>query len=389
VRVRLAFAGLLAFAVSPTLPAAPPVAPAPRQKPASKRDHVAELVEKLNAPVEDPIQPNGMTAAQYLAKLVKAQGVEIVLDEEAFKAAGIAEPGKTKLQFQVAKGIRLYALLSVVSAAIQAENEESPERDPRAALIRDGRIVVTVPFAVQEKQRVSGLDEEALDRTFSTTVWVIAEDEPLSAVLRRVAAVYDVNVVVAADAATLAETRITSRILNASLGTAVRALAEQGGLDGFIRHNVILVTLPEKAKELRQVETRMAAEREARFAADSRQALAAQFGVGSLQPSARLVTASPDDKVLVNAPNVRLRAVLDDLTAVGFNITIDPAVGDKVNDPVNLKLNNVSCEAAVKQIAELVGLRAVRMDNSLFVTTSEKADRFAAPAKKPKKMKMP
>jgi hypothetical protein len=118
VRLRLAFAGLIALGLSATLPGAPPVAPAPQPKPATKRDRVAELVEKLNAPVEDPIQPNGMTVKEYLAKLAKAHGAEIVLDEEMFRAAGVLTPAETKLSFQAPSGIRFHSLLKRVCFAL-------------------------------------------------------------------------------------------------------------------------------------------------------------------------------------------------------------------------------------------------------------------------------
>lgn len=381
---------MFSFLISANLPAADqPVAPAPTLK----RDRVAELVEKLNASIDDPVQPNGMTVEEYLAKLAKVHGVEIVLDEDIFKAEGVPAPADTKLRFQAPKGIRLHALLRSVASSIKdnaAEPEDNPELDHRAALIRNGRIVVTNGYTVQRQQNVPNEDLDA-DWTLKTTVWVIANDEPLSAVLRRVAEVHDVNVVVTAGAAKMAETRITSRILNAPLGTTILSLADQCGLAVFVRHNVILVTTPEHAKKLKQDQDWLEARRELEsktWAAD-RLALEPFGKTAAIGGRIKLVAPAVDEKVAVEANKLPLRQVISSLTKSGFNITLDPATGIKADAEVTLKLNNVSCEAAVKQLAELAGLRVVRMDNSLFITTPEKADRLtpAPPAAKPKSKK--
>jgi hypothetical protein len=350
---------------------------------------VAELVEKLNAPIENPIQPNGATVKEYLANLAKAYDVEIVLDEDTFKAEGIPDAADEKLSFQAPKGIRLHSLLSMVG--LKFKRDEDPSEGRRiGVLIRDGRLVFTTPAAALVRQGFA--ESDLFDITNWTplmTTWVIAKDEPLSAVLRRMAENYEVNIVVASDAAKLAETRVAARLINVPLEMAAQSLADQCGLSVFVRHNVVMVMLPEKAKEFRKAEERMKVERDADFRSTVPRQRWAIFG--PLRPNAQLLAATPDSKVAVGAENVRLRSVLADLVGAGFAVTIDPAADNKIDTRVTAKLKDVSCEAAVKQLAELAGLRAVRMDNSLFVTTPEKADRLAPPAKKqkPKKKRVP
>lgn len=60
----------------------------------------------------------------------------------------------------------------------------------------------------------------------------------------------------------------------------------------------------------------------------------------------------------------------------GANVVVDPRLGDKSKKPVTLKLDDVPLETAVRLLAEVADLRAVRSSNVLFVTTVEKAKDF-------------
>lgn len=57
----------------------------------------------------------------------------------------------------------------------------------------------------------------------------------------------------------------------------------------------------------------------------------------------------------------------------GANVVVDPRLGDKAKKAVTLKLDDVPLETAVRLLAEVADLRAVRMSNVLFVTTPDKA----------------
>jgi hypothetical protein len=381
---RLTFACALVLGSSALLPAAaPPPAPAP----VPRRDPVVELVDKMNARIDNPIQPNGMTVKEYLEKLAKAQGVEIEIDEASFKADGIPVPGEEKLSFRAPKGVRLHTLLSMVCCAI--DDRDRAENDRRGVLTRDGRIIITTRFTVHTEQRQRIEVDGTRDWTLLTTVWVSAADEPLSGVLRRFADVYDVNVVITSRAAKLAETRITTRVLNAPLGPAVQSLADQCGLDVFVRNNVILVTVAEHAKALKQEQDWLEARREVQsktWAAERAALEPLGNAAGVLNLRVKLIDPTVDEKTTVDARNTPFRQIISNLAVAGFNVVIDPTVGKKADTEVTAKLSGVSCEASVKMLAELAGLRAVRMDNSIFVTTPEKADRLApSQAAKPKK----
>ncbi|VTU02309.1 hypothetical protein : [Gemmataceae bacterium] len=57
----------------------------------------------------------------------------------------------------------------------------------------------------------------------------------------------------------------------------------------------------------------------------------------------------------------------------GANVVVDPRLGEKTKKAVTLKLEDVPLETAVRLLAEVADLRAVRMANVLFVTTHDKA----------------
>lgn len=67
----------------------------------------------------------------------------------------------------------------------------------------------------------------------------------------------------------------------------------------------------------------------------------------------------------------------------GANLVIDPRLKDKANAAVTLKLEDVPLETAVRLLAEVADLRAVRMNNVLFVTTPERAEKIRPDADGP------
>ncbi|MCE9566316.1 MAG: hypothetical protein K8U57_30195 [Planctomycetes bacterium] len=60
-------------------------------------------------------------------------------------------------------------------------------------------------------------------------------------------------------------------------------------------------------------------------------------------------------------------------TDTGANVVVDPRLADKAKKAVALKLEDVPLETAIRLLAEVADLRAVRMSNVLFITTPEKA----------------
>jgi hypothetical protein len=93
-----------------------------------------------------------------------------------------------------------------------------------------------------------------------------------------------------------------------------------------------------------------------------------------LTSSARATHLAMRQRVSVSAENVVLEAALRKLSSdKAVNIVLDPQVGKEKNSQLNLRLTDVSLEAAVQVLAASAGLEAVRLGNVLFVTMPAKA----------------
>jgi hypothetical protein len=75
--------------------------------------------------------------------------------------------------------------------------------------------------------------------------------------------------------------------------------------------------------------------------------------------------------------NTSLADALKELaTTSGFNIVLDSGKMEKNKSAVTANLNNVPVDTAVRILAEMADMRAVLLDNVLFVTSKETADRL-------------
>jgi hypothetical protein len=81
--------------------------------------------------------------------------------------------------------------------------------------------------------------------------------------------------------------------------------------------------------------------------------------------------------VNLEVDNQPLAAALKQLErATGTNLKLDPRTGNAAQTKVTLQLEDVPLETAVRLLADLAGLKPVRLDNVLFVTTEERADKL-------------
>lgn len=87
-----------------------------------------------------------------------------------------------------------------------------------------------------------------------------------------------------------------------------------------------------------------------------------------------VITKQLRQRVSVDCDGTEFATAAKQLAAdTGANVVVDPRLGDKAKKAVTLKLDDVPLETAVRLLAEVADLRAVRMSNVLFVTTPEKA----------------
>jgi hypothetical protein len=82
-------------------------------------------------------------------------------------------------------------------------------------------------------------------------------------------------------------------------------------------------------------------------------------------------------RVSLDCDGTEFAAAIKELASeTGANIVVDPRLKDKAKAAVTLKLDDVPLETAVRLMAEVSDLRAVRSSNVLFVTLPEKAKDF-------------
>jgi hypothetical protein len=74
-----------------------------------------------------------------------------------------------------------------------------------------------------------------------------------------------------------------------------------------------------------------------------------------------------------------LEEALKELSSLtGINITVDPRVAEGAKTAVTATLINAPLDSSVRLLADMAGLRAAAVDNILYVTTKENADRLNA-----------
>lgn len=82
-------------------------------------------------------------------------------------------------------------------------------------------------------------------------------------------------------------------------------------------------------------------------------------------------------RVSVDCDGTPFAATVKQLAAdTGANVVLDPRLKDKANAAVTLKLDDVPLETAVRLLSEVADLGAIRMNNVLFVTTAERAEKL-------------
>lgn len=90
-----------------------------------------------------------------------------------------------------------------------------------------------------------------------------------------------------------------------------------------------------------------------------------------------VITRQLRQRVSVDCDGTEFAAAVKQLAAdTGANLVVDPRFADKAKKAVTLKLDDVPLESAVRLLAEVADLRAVRTNNVLWVTTPEKAKDF-------------
>jgi hypothetical protein len=227
----LGLAGLLSLPLSSKADDAPPA-------PLSAR-----LAKAINFPGLDAKTAVG----DALGLLSERYGVNIEVNEAAFKEAGVDNPVEQTIDRGLPKmnNARLEAVLRKLLARIPGD---------AAYLIRaDGIEITTRPH---QKLEVWGAEYEG---PFLPLVHANFDRKPLGEALRELSDRTGFNIVVDARVATKAETAVTAKLTNTPLDTAVRILADMADLKPFLTDNLLYVTTKENATRLEEQERQKAA----------------------------------------------------------------------------------------------------------------------------------
>jgi hypothetical protein len=82
-------------------------------------------------------------------------------------------------------------------------------------------------------------------------------------------------------------------------------------------------------------------------------------------------------RVSIDVVDVPLKKAVRELAKNhGINLVIDPKVATEADAPVTLQLDDTGLETALRLLAEMANLKAVRMGNVMFVTNEEKAKKI-------------
>ncbi|MCI0637872.1 MAG: hypothetical protein L0Y72_31720 [Gemmataceae bacterium] len=82
-------------------------------------------------------------------------------------------------------------------------------------------------------------------------------------------------------------------------------------------------------------------------------------------------------RVNISYEQVPLQKALKDLARrTGVNLVVDPRLTAEAQNKVTLQVDDASLETGVRLLAELGGLRAVRVGNVLFVTSEARAEKL-------------
>lgn len=98
-------------------------------------------------------------------------------------------------------------------------------------------------------------------------------------------------------------------------------------------------------------------------------AVRAELGIPANRPMLPLVW-----ETLTNTPiNVAFQRLAHQS---GYNVVVDPRIANTTQTPATLELNNVPVDTAVRLLANIAGQSVVRLDNVLFVTTADNAEKL-------------
>ena len=235
----------LATACAVALAAAPAFAEdKPNAVPGPKADGVEVILATLDNEVQlkEGANINEIPLFELVTFLSKQYDLSFVVNEELFKLAGVENIMEAKATFAATqlRGLTIRRFLELVLDSVGA-----------TTLVKKGAVeIVPLGYAAKVTKSATADNGNGRVRPAEPLVSVVVKEKPLAEVVAKLAADYDLNVLVAPQAGDARTGPVTARLLNVPADTAVELLALQCDLRVVRRDNVFLITSKEQADEM-------------------------------------------------------------------------------------------------------------------------------------------
>lgn len=369
----------ITLVVNPKLDADPAPAKPAEPAPAIQGKPVVRQLAQL---VTLEIPPN-TTLKEALAQITEKTKVPFIIDHKAFEAIGVQKVEEQPVELAKLTNVRLSFALERLLLSIKGDVYNGMFQ------VRSGQVEITTNYNILAEAGAQAVDHPALrqfdpDNNSPSELWIdptrkitklIAVDiekRSLSDALREIGEEAGFQVFVDPRAAEKAKTPVTLALDRVLFDTAVTLLVEPAELDWVWLDHIVYVTSKENAKARRHRQRAREEERVRmlREANTLKQMVAAAESAKPPQP--------PQANVDTNKQP--LAGVLAGISRdTGIRVVIDPRVAEKAMTPVTATLQNVAPDTAVRLLANMVDLQAVRVDQVFYITSKENAKTLLEP----------
>ena len=225
---------------------------------ASEKEHrLRDLRDKLMQPVDYPgCDDNRATLSDALDHVAKRYNLTFDINEKAFEMDQLKDVARTP----IADPTAIPPMRATLAAVLRKILRRVPAPSGATFLIRRDVIEITTETAVRIELGIPA------KRPLLTLVWDDFEETSLVQALPRLAETSGYNVIADPKAGDLLQAKITAKLNNVPIDTAVRLLANMAGLSMVRLDNVLYVATADNAKRLREEQAEINADKPAKNA---------------------------------------------------------------------------------------------------------------------------
>jgi hypothetical protein len=229
---------------------------------AEVEQHTPDWREKLMKSINYPgLEDARATLSDALDVLSKRFDVTFDINEKAFEFDQLKDVGRTL----IADPTPIPPMRTTLATVLRKILRRVPAPSGTTYLIRRDHIEITTGAAVLGElgfpKNADGAPEGLSVPPVPPLIWDNFKEIPFAQALQRLADSYDYNLVADPQASEQLRTKITAKLHNVPIETAVRLLANMADLSVVKLDNVYYVTTPPKAERLRKEQAKINADR--------------------------------------------------------------------------------------------------------------------------------